>query len=183
MAKSMLFLTALLLVAIFSLITTTTTAIGPIAYAQEGGMMKTTSKGTLDIRLDPVWTEGGQGQFTVSFLNPGTDTPHQHQDYDVKILKDGQQVFSAANQTGQAILHNVEGTVTVPTAPFTFQQNGDYTIQVYLAATGISPPIPTDEDATFSITVTPEFPAGVLLAALAVFMTTAVFLTQRFRLV
>jgi hypothetical protein len=177
----MFFLIALLLVAMFSVITTTTTAIAPpIAYAQEGGMMKTTSKGTLDIRLDPVWTEGGQGQFTVSFLNPGTDTPHQHQDYDVRILKDGQQVFSAANQTGQAILHNVEGTVTVP---FTFQQNGDYTIQVYLAATGISPPIPTDEDATFSINVTPEFPAGVLLATLAVFMTTAIFLTQRFRLV
>ena len=183
MAKSMFFLIASLLVAIFSLITATT-AIGPIAYAQEGGMMKTTSKGTLDIRLDPVWTEGGQGQFTVSFLNPGTDTPHQHQDYDVRILKDGQQVFSAAtNGTGQAILHNVEGTVTVPTAPFTFQQNGDYTIQVYLAATGISPPIPTDEEATFSINVTPEFPAGVLLAALAVFMTTTIFLTQRFRLV
>jgi hypothetical protein len=181
MAKSMFFLIALLLVAIFGVITTT--AIAPIAYAQEGGMMKTTSKGTLDIRLDPVWTEGGQGQFTVSFLNPGTDTPHQHQDYDVRILKDGQQVFSAANQTGQAILHNVEGTVTIPTAPFTFQQNGDYTIQVYLAATGISPPIPTDEDATFSINVTPEFPAGVLLATLAVFMTTAIFLTQRFRLV
>ena len=182
MAKSMFFLIALLLVAIFSVITTTAIA-PPIAYAQEGGMMKTASKGTLDIRLDPVWTEGGQGQFTVSFLNPGTDTPHQHQDYDVRILKDGQQVFSAANQTGQAILHNVEGTVTVPTAPFTFQQNGDYTIQVYLAATGISPPIPTDEEATFSINVTPEFPAGVLLAALAVFMTTTIFLTQRFRLV
>jgi hypothetical protein len=181
MAKSMFFLIALLLVAIFSIITST--AIAPIVYAQEGGMMKTTSKGTLDIRLDPVWTEGGQGQFTVSFLNPGTDTPHEHQDYDVRILKDGQQVFSAANQTGQAILHNVEGTVTVPTAPFTFQQNGDYTIQVYLAATGISPPIPTDEEATFSINVTPEFPAGVLPAALAVFMTTAIFLTQRFRLV
>ena len=97
MAKSMFFLIALLLVAIFSVITTT--AIAPIAYAQEGGMMKTTSKGTLDIRLDPVWTEGGQGQFTVSFLNPGTDTPHQHQDYDVRILKDGHR-FSA-QQTRQ----------------------------------------------------------------------------------
>jgi hypothetical protein len=181
MAKSMFFLIALPLVAIFSVMTTT--AIAHTAYAQGGSMMKTTSKGTLDIRLDPVWTEGGQGRFTVSFLNPGTDTPHQHQDYDVRILKDNQQVFSAANQTGQAILHNVEGTLTVPTAPFTFPQNGDYTIQVYLAATGISPPIPTDEEATFSITVTPEFPAGVLLAALAVFMITAVFLTQRFKLV
>jgi hypothetical protein len=177
--KSMFFLIALLLLAIFSVITTTTT----IAYAQEGGMMNTTSKGTLDIRLDPVWTEGGQGQFTVSFLNPGTDTPHMHQDYNIKILKDGQEVFSTANETGQTIQHAAEGTVTVPIAPFTFPQNGDYTIQVYLAATGISPPIPTDEDATFSINVTPEFPAGVLLATLAVFMTTAIFLTQRFRLV
>lgn len=181
MAKSIFFFIVLLLVALFGIITTA--AIAPTAYAQEGGMMKTTSGGTLDIRLDPVWTEGGQGQFIVSFLNPGTDTPHQHQDYDIRILKDGQQVFSAANQTGQAILHNVEGTVTVPTAPFTFQQNGDYTIQVYLAATGISPPIPTDEEATFSITVTPEFPAVILPAALAVSITTAVLLTQRLKLV
>src|SRR5215210_518818 len=170
MTKRMFFLIALLLVAIFSIITST--AIAPIVYAQEGGMMKTTSKGTLDIRLDPVWTEGRQGQFTVSFLNPGTDTPHEHQDYDVRILKDGQGVFSAANQTGQAILHNVEGTVTIP---YTFQENGDYTIQVYLAGTGISPTIPTDEEATFPITVTPEFPVGGILAAiLAASMITAV---------
>ncbi len=90
----------------------------------------------------------------------------------------GQQVFSVANQTGQAVLHNVEGTVTIP---YTFQENGAYTIQVYLAGTGIAPTIPTDEEATFSVTVTPEFPAGVLPATLAVFMTTAIFLAQRLK--
>jgi plastocyanin len=90
----------------------------------------------------------------VSFLNPGTGTLHEHQDYDFRILKDGQVIFSAARQTGQAVLHNVEGTLTVP---YTFQENGDYTVQMHLAGTGISPTIPTDEEATFSVTVMPEF--------------------------
>jgi Filamin/ABP280 repeat len=176
MARNIFFFAALLLGAIFS-VTTTTTA----AYAQDGGMVNTTSKGTLDIRLAPAWSDGGQATFTVSFLNPGTDTVHEHQDYDFRILKDGQQVFSAANQTGQAVLHNVEGTLTVP---YTFQENGDYTIQVYLAGTNI-PAIPTDEEVTFPITVTPEFPAagGVLAAVLAASMTTALVLSQRIKLI
>ncbi|MDP8902998.1 MAG: hypothetical protein M3M86_04425 [Thermoproteota archaeon] len=174
MARSTFLLVALLLGTIFSI--TAVTA----AYAQDGGMAQTTSKDTLDIRLAPTWNEGGQATFTVSFLNPGTDTLHEHQDYDFRILKDGQQVFSAANQTGQAVLHNVEGTLTVP---YTFQENGDYMIQVYLAGTGI-PAIPTDEEATFPITVVPEFPAGGILAAvIAASMTTAVVLSQRLKLV
>jgi hypothetical protein len=173
MARSIFFLIALFIAAIFSI----TMAA---AYAQDGGMVKTTSKGTLDVRLEPMWSEDGQASFNVSFLNPGTGTLHQHQDYDFKILKGDQEVFSAANQTGQAVLHNVEGTLTVP---FTFQENGDYTVQVDLAGTGIGPTIPTDEEATFSITVTPEFPAGIVAAVLAAFMTTAIVLTQRLKLV
>jgi hypothetical protein len=173
MARSTFLLVALLLGTIFSI--TAVTA----AYAQDGGMAQTTSKDTLDIRLAPTWNEGGQATFSVSFLNPGTDTLHEHQDYDFRILKDGQQVFSAANQTGQDVLHNVEGTLTVP---YTFQENGDYTIQVYLAGTGI-PAIPTDEEATFPITVVPEFPTGGILAAvIAASMTTAVVLSQRLKL-
>jgi hypothetical protein len=173
MASIIFFLIAVLLAAIFSI----TTAA---AYAQESGMVQTTSKGTLDVRLEPTWSEGGQASFNVSFLNPGTDTLHQHQDYDFKILRGSQVVFSAANQTGQSVLHNVEGTLTVP---YTFQENGDYTVQVDLAGTGIGPTIPTDEEATFSIAVTPEFPSGVLVAALAALMTTAIVLTQRRKLV
>jgi hypothetical protein len=175
MAISIFFLIALLLAASFSI-----TTAAAAAYAQDGGMVKTTSKGTLDVRLEPTWSEGGQASFNVSFLNPGTDTLHQHQDYDFKILRGGQEVFSAARQTGQQILHNVEGTLTVP---YTFQENGDYTVQVDLAGTGIGPTIPTDEEATFSIAVTPEFPAGVLVAALAALMTTAIVLAQRRKLV
>jgi hypothetical protein len=175
MTRSVFFLVALLLGAIFSVMTTTT----PGVYAQDGGMVKTTDKGTLDVRLEPMWGEGGQADFNVAFLNPGTDSLHEHQDYDIRILKDGQQVFSAANQTGQAVLHNVEGTLTVP---YTFQENGDYTIQVYLAGTGISPTIPTDEEATFSITVVPELPAagGILAVTLSALMiTTSIVLARR----
>jgi hypothetical protein len=173
MVRSVFLLVALVFGAIFSL--TAATAV----YAQDGGMVQATSKGTLDVRLEPEWSEGGQATFDVSFLDPGTETLHQHQDYDFRILKDGQQVFSAANQTGQALLHNVEGTLTIP---YTFQENGDYTIQVYLAGTGISPTIPTDEEATFPITVTPEFPAGGIVAAvLAASMITAVVLSQRMK--
>src|SRR5215203_6836533 len=111
MARSIFFLIALLVGAVFSV---ATTIAATAAYAQEGGMVKTTDKGTLDIRLAPAWSDAGQATFTVSFLNPGTDTVHQHQDYDFRILKDGQQVFSAARQTEQAVLHTVEGTLTVP---------------------------------------------------------------------
>ena len=176
MARSIFFLVVLLLgVTILSIMTTATSA-----YAQDGGMMQTTSKGTLDIRLAPTWNEGGQAEFTVSFLNPGTDTLHEHQDYDFRILQGGQQVFSAANQVGQAVLHNVPGTLTVP---FTFQENGDYTVQVYLAGTGI-PAIPTDEEATFPITVVPEFPSGGILATvLAASITTAIVLSQRLKII
>ncbi|MDQ3967455.1 MAG: hypothetical protein M3275_03560 [Thermoproteota archaeon] len=174
MARNTFLLIALMLGTIFSVTAVTT------AYAQDGGMAQTTSKGTLDIRLAPTWNEGGQASFTVSFLNPGADTLHQHQDYDFRILQGGQQVFSAANQVGQAVLHNVEGTLTVP---FTFQENGDYTVQVYLAGTGI-PAIPTDEEATFPITVVPEFPAGGIVAAvLAASITTAVVLSQRLKII
>lgn len=176
MTRSIFFLIALgLLGAIFGV---TTTISG--AYAQDGGMVKTTDKGTLDIRLVPTWSEGGQATFTVSFLNPGTDTVHEHQDYDFRILKDGQAVFSAANQTGQAVLHNVEGTLTIP---YTFQENGgDYTVQVYLAGTNL-PAIPTDEEATFSITVVPELPAaGILAVTLAALMTTTSIVLARRRI-
>jgi hypothetical protein len=166
------FIALMLLGAIFGVTTTTT------AYAQEGGMVKTTDKGTLDIRLVPMWSEGGQATFTVSFLNPGTDTLHEHQDYDLRILKDAQEVFSAANQTGQAVLHNVEGTLTVP---YTFQENGDYTIQVYLAGIGL-PALPTDEEAAFPITVTPELPAaGILAVTLTALMTTTSIVLARRR--
>ena len=170
MASSIL-LIELLLAAVFS----ATTA----AYAQDGGMTAPTSKGTLDIRVEPTWSsDGGNAKisFKVSFLKPGTETIHQHQDYDFKILKDGTEVFSAAKQTGQVLIHNAEGTIKVP---YTFKEQGDYTIQLILAGTGIAPTIPTSEDAKFQIKVTPEFPAGALGSIAALMATTIVLARYR----
>lgn len=168
---SSIFLIALLLAAIFSVATA--------AYAQEGGMTDTTSKGTLDIKLEPTQDPEDPHKYTfkVSFFNPGTDTLHEHQDYDFRILKDGTEVFSAARQTGQALIHNVEGTITVP---YTFEENGDYSIQVYLGGTGIAPIIPTEEDVTFPVTVVPEFPAGAI-GIVAALMGGALVFARRLR--
>ena len=168
---SSMFLIALLLAAVFSAMTA--------AYAQDGGMTAPTSKGTLDIRVEPTWTNdtgNSKASFKVSFLKPGTETIHQHQDYDFKILKDGTEVFSAAKQTGQVLIHNAEGTITVP---YTFKEPGDYTIQLILGGTGIAPTIPTSEDAKFQIKVTPEFPAGALGSIAALMATTIVLARYR----
>lgn len=174
----MIVLAATVVVVTSVLATTTTTA-----FAQEGqGMRQTTTDGTLDILLEPTWNPGSPGStesqasFRVSFLNPGTDTLHEHQDYDFRILNsNGEQVFSAARQTNQPLLHNVPGTITVP---YTFGEMGDYTIEVYLGGTGIGPTlIPTDETAKFNVVVTPEFPVGAL-GAIAALIGTAIVLSR-----
>jgi hypothetical protein len=176
----MMVLAATVVVVVTSVLATTTTTT---AFAQEGqGMRQTTTDGTLDILLEPTWNPGSPGStesqasFKVSFLKPGTDTLHEHQDYDFRILNsNGEQVFSAARQTNQALLHNVPGTITVP---YTFGEVGDYTIEVFLGGTGIGPTlIPTDENAKFNVVVTPEFPVGAL-GAIAALIGTAIVLSR-----
>jgi hypothetical protein len=181
-AMVLMMVLAATVVVVTSVLTTTTTTT-TTAFAQEGqGMRQTTTDGTLDLLLEPTWNPGSPGStesqasFRVSFLNPGTDTLHEHQDYDFRILNsNGEQVFSAARQTNQPLLHNVPGTITVP---YTFQEMGDYTIEVYLGGTGIGPTlIPTDETAKFNVVVTPEFPVGAL-GAIAALIGTAIVLSR-----
>jgi hypothetical protein len=180
MVLMMVLAATVVVVVVTSVLATTTTTT---AFAQEGqGMRQTTTDGTLDILLEPTWNPGSPGStesqasFKVSFLKPGTDTLHEHQDYDFRILNsNGEQVFSAARQTNQALLHNVPGTITVP---YTFGEVGDYTIEVFLGGTGIGPTlIPTDENAKFNVVVTPEFPVGAL-GAIAALIGTAIVLSR-----
>jgi hypothetical protein len=135
------------------------------AYAQE--MEQPTSGGTLDIELNPEPDQNNPKnvRFHVTFIDPATGQPHQHQDYDFVILQGDTEIFRASEQTGQQVLHNVEGTLTVP---YEFEQTGDYTTRVELHGLGL-PPVPiAPEQADFSVTVTPEFPAGALGAVSAV---------------
>jgi hypothetical protein len=167
------FLIALLLSA--SIFSVTTASYG------QGEMRSSTSGNSLDIRIEPRWSDGGKASFKVSFLRHGTDTLQEHVDYNFVIMKDSQQIFSAAAPLGQPSLHTVEGIVTIPipTAPYIFPNNGDYSIEI--SVSGISfTPINT-ETATFSVTVTPEFPTGAL-AALAAFITTTIVLARRRKL-
>ena len=49
----------------------TTTAASSATSIPEEGVVKPTSRGTLDIGLEVIWNETGQATFTVNFLNPG----------------------------------------------------------------------------------------------------------------
>jgi hypothetical protein len=168
MTSSIFLIVLLLSATIFSV----TTA----SYGQ-GEMRASTSGNSLDILVEPRWSDGGKASFKVSFLRHGTNTLQEHVDYNFVIMKDGQQLFSAAAPLGQPSVHTVEGIVTVPipTAPYKFPNNGDYSIEI--SVSGISfTPINT-ENATFSVTVTPEFPTGAF-AALAAFITTSIVLAR-----
>jgi hypothetical protein len=167
MAISISLIALLLTATIFSITTT--------AYGQ-GQMTSSTSGKSLDVSIEPTWSDGGQATFKVSFLKPGTSSVQQHIDYNFVIMKDGQQVFSATPQ-GQALLHTAEGVVTIPTAPFKFPNNGPYSIQVSVSGINFTP-INT-ETATFPITVAPEFAPGALAAMTAAIITITIVLTQR----
>lgn len=157
-------------------------AIGVLpAYAQEedNSMIMTTSKGSLDLRLEPVQANSTEVRYNVSFLNPGTETLHQHQDYDFKILQNGEEIFSAARQTNQPLIHNVEGTISVP---YNFEVTGDYSVEIQILGLGFGPTlVPTDENAVFPITVTPEFPLG-LTGVLVGVISSSILLTRKLKL-
>jgi hypothetical protein len=153
------------------------------AYAQDG-MRNSTSGNSVDVLVEPTWSDGGQATFRVSFLRPGTDTLQVHIDYTFVIMKDGEKVFDAG-LAGQPLLHTAEGLVTIPQSPqpaYQFTGNGDYSITIAVHAINFLPINP--ETSTFPITVVPEFPAGGIVTALLVSsLTTAVVLSQRFRLI
>ena len=151
------------------------------AYAQvdDNSVIMTTSKGSLDIKLEPVLSNSTEVRYRVSFLNPGTETLHEHQDYDFKIFKGGQEIFSAAKQTNQPLIHNVEGTISVP---YNFGEIGEYSIEVLILGLGFGPTlVPTEENVIIPITVTPEFPLG-LTGVLAAVIASSILMTRKLKL-
>lgn len=148
------------------LMSATICSIPIIGHAQEG-MRGTLSGNSLDVLLEPSWSDGGHASFTVSFLNPVTSLVQVHIDYTFAIKQGEQEIFNAIPQ-GQALLHTAEGVVTIPPAstPFKFPVNGDFTIEVSVVGINFIPINP--ESASFNISVTPEFPIFAPLLAVTI---------------
>lgn len=174
-SNNILFFIALLLAA-----TTIVSIPAAVAYAQEG-MRRPMSGNSLDVLVEPQWSEDGQARFKVSFLRPGTDTIQVHIDYGFVIKQGGQEIFNAV-PPGQPLLHTAEGVVTIPqtsSQPFKFPANGEYEIEVSVAGINFVPM--NIETATFPVTVTPEFPVGAAGVIAAAVMTATTVALARYR--
>jgi hypothetical protein len=161
-------LIALLLAAVAS--------IPAVAHAQEG-MRSPLSGNSLDVLVEPTWSDGGNASFKVSFLQPDTDTVQVHIDYGFVVKQGDQEVFNAA-LPGQPLLHTASGVVDIPVE---FPANGDYSIEVSVAGINFVPM--NTETATFNINVTPEFPPAALGVIVAATMTSAIVLARYRKLI
>jgi hypothetical protein len=116
-------------------------------------LVQPTSGGSLDVKISPssdVINTNEPVKFKVDFLEPGTDKIQVHVDYDFKILNNnGEEIFSAAKQISQPLLHTAEGSVTIP---FTFPSPGEYSINIPVLGINFIPINP--ESAKFDFTVT-----------------------------
>ena len=80
----------------------------------------------LQIKPFPV-TKNVDTQFTITFLQPSTQSVQVHVDYDLAISKMNSEVFRASSKTGQPLLHTAEGIVKIP---YKFDQEGQYSVQI-----------------------------------------------------
>jgi hypothetical protein len=161
------------------LLAATVAGFPAVAHAQEG-MRSPLSGNSLDVLVEPQWSDDGQASFKVSFLKHDTDTVQIHIDYGF-VIKQGDQVVFNAALPGQPLLHTASGVVTIPQSdqpPIKFPANGDYTIEISVAGINFTPM--NTETATFNTTVTPEFPVGAV-GVVAAFMTTAAIVLARYR--
>jgi hypothetical protein len=92
-------------------------------------LSQSTSGGSLDVNITSfeVINKDKEVKFKINFLEPNTDKIQVHVDYDFQVLQNGKEVFSAAKQINQPLLHTAEGSVTIP---FTFSSPGVYSIKV-----------------------------------------------------
>jgi hypothetical protein len=114
-------------------------------------LVQSTTDGSLDVNISPsseVINTNDQVKFKINFFEPGTDKIQVHVDYDFQILNNGEEIFSAAKQISQPLLHTAEGSVTIP---FTFSSPGDYSINIPVLGINFVPINP--ESAKFEFTV------------------------------
>ena len=105
------------------------TFVGNSFGSMDQELSQSTSGGSLDVNItsSEVINTGKEVKFKINFLEPNTDKIQVHVDYDFQVLQNGKEIFSAAKQINQPLLHTAEGSVTIP---FTFSSAGVYSIKV-----------------------------------------------------
>ena len=134
----------------------TITFLGGATFVNSFGVMdpnlvKSTTDGSLDVNISPspeIINTNDEVKFKINFFEPGTNKIQVHVDYDFQILNNGEELFSAAKQISQPLLHTAEGSVTIP---FTFSSPGDYSINIPVLGINFVPINP--ESAKFEFTV------------------------------
>ena len=82
----------------------------------------------IDLQIQPFpISKDVDSQFTITFLQPSSQTVQVHVDYDFAITNNDSEVFRASTKTGQPLLHTAEGIVKIP---YKFDQGGEYSLQV-----------------------------------------------------
>ncbi|MFY3741664.1 MAG: plastocyanin [Candidatus Nitrosomirales archaeon] len=110
------------------------------------------------VHVDPPQTV----TFDLKFVDPTTRTPIEHLNYQFHVVDETGAMI--AHKTG---VHLMEGT---DTQSVTFSNTGSYNLMVVIEGTGTSQPYDTTYSGTASstVTVTPEFPLGVMAIMAAV---------------
>ena len=70
-------------------------------------LSESTSGGSLDVNITSfeVINKDKEVKFKINFLEPNTDKIQVHVDYDFQVLQNGKEIFSAAKQINQPLLH------------------------------------------------------------------------------
>lgn len=114
-------------------------------------LFSTSSGNSLDVSVEPTPIPikiDNKTKFKIYFYQLNSSQIQVHVDYDFIIIKDDREVFSAAKQIQQPLLHTAEGIVTIP---YQFITNGNYTLKVLIFGINFIPISP--EESTFKITV------------------------------
>lgn len=92
-------------------------------------LFQSTTGGSLDVNITSpeVINKDKEVKFKINFFEPTTDKIQVHVDYDFQVLDNGKEIFSAAKQINQPLLHTAEGSVTIP---FMFSSSGVYSIKI-----------------------------------------------------
>jgi hypothetical protein len=125
---------------------------GAYAASNSTVLRSPTNASSLEVLLVPLSNVSREEMhFRVGFLQPNTTELQRHVDFNFIIIKDGKEVFSASNQTGQPHipLHSTPGTMDIPLFTYDFQETGEYIIKILIFGILFSPIIPEQAEFKF----------------------------------